>query len=117
MPNMFMVLGPHQPFGNATRSIEHAAEVISNVLEFCEENDYTYVEPTEEATEEWTEHVIDCSKASVLINEVDSWMTGINKNVKGKTLRSVVRYSGSAVEYRRRCNDCKASGYKGLVFA
>ncbi|KAF2166419.1 hypothetical protein M409DRAFT_23059 [Zasmidium cellare ATCC 36951] len=117
MPNMFMVLGPHQPFGNATRSIEHAVEVITNMLDYCEEHDYTYVEPTEEAVDEWTDHVIECGKASVLINEVDSWMTGINKNVKGKTVRSVVRYSGSAIEYRRRCQECKESGYKGLTFS
>lgn len=117
MPNMFMVLGPHQPFGNATRSIEHAVEVITAMLAYCKEHNYTYVEPTEEAVEQWTDHVIECGKASVLINEVDSWMTGINKNVKGKTVRSVVRYSGSAIEYRRRCQECRETGYRGLKFA
>ncbi|KAF7189150.1 2-oxo-Delta(3)-4,5,5-trimethylcyclopentenylacetyl-CoA monooxygenase [Pseudocercospora fuligena] len=117
MPNMFMVLGPHQPFGNATRSIEHAVEVISDLLEYCRDHVYTYVEPEEEAVEAWTDHVVECSKAAVLVNEIDSWMTGINKNVKGKTVRSVVRYSGSAIEYRRRCRECKEKGYDGLAFA
>lgn len=118
MPNMFMILGPHQPFGNATRSIEHAVQVISDLLHFCDDNKYTYVEPTQEAVESWTEHVYECSKGG-LISEVDSWMTGVNKNVKGKTVRSShpARYTGSAIEFRRRCEECKASGYKGLVFA
>ncbi|KAF3044879.1 hypothetical protein E8E11_008058 [Didymella keratinophila] len=118
MPNMFMTLGPHQPFGNATRSIEHAVQVIENVLQYCKDNNYTSVEPTQEAVDAWTDHVYECSKGG-LINEVDSWMTGVNKNIKGKTQRSdhPARYTGSAIEYRRRCEECKAYGYKGLLFA
>ena len=116
MPNMFMVLGPHQPFGNATRSIEHAVQVISELLAYCKDNDLTYVEPSQEAVDEWTEHVVECSKGA-LSNEVDSWMTGVNKNVKGKTKRSVARYAGSAVAFRKLCEDCRAAGWKGLNFA
>ena len=116
MPNMFMVLGPHQPFGNATRSIEHAVQVISELLAYCKDNDYTYVEPSQEAVDEWGEHVVECSKGA-LSNEVDSWMTGVNKNVKGKTKRSVARYAGSAVGFRKRCEDCRAAGWKGFNFA
>ena len=115
MPNMFMVLGPHQPFGNATRSIEHAVQVIAELLQLCHDRGYTYVEPTAEAVEAWTEHVYECSKGS-LANEVDSWMTGVNKNVAGKTVRSVARYSGSAVAFRRRCEECRLDGWKGLLF-
>ena len=116
MPNMLMCLGPHQPFGNATRSIEHAVQVISDLLEYCERNGYTYVEPSDEAVEKWTEHVVDCSKG-LLSNEVDSWMTGVNKNVRGKTVRTIARYMGSAVEFRRRCEECKDKGWEGLMFA
>jgi cation diffusion facilitator CzcD-associated flavoprotein CzcO len=116
MPNMFMVLGPHQPFGNAPRTIEHAVEVISDLLQHCKDNNYAYIEPTSEAVEAWTDHVVECSKGA-LSNEIDSWMTGVNKNVKGKTVRSVARYAGNAVEYRRRCAEVKAAGWKGLEFA
>ena len=116
MPNMFMVLGPHQPFGNATRSIEHAVQVISELLTYCKDNGYTYVEPSQEAVDEWTDHVVECSKGA-LSNEVDSWITGVNKNVKGKTKRSVARYAGSAIVFRKRCEDCRAAGWKGLNFA
>ena len=116
MPNMFMVLGPHQPFGNATRSIEHVVQVITELLTFCKDNNYTYVEPTQQAVDEWTDHVLECSKGA-LINEVDSWMTGVNKNVKGKTKRSVARYAGSAVAFRKRCEECRTAGWKGLNFA
>lgn len=116
MPNMFMVLGPHQPFGNAPRTIEHAVSVVSDLLQFCKDNHFNYVEPTQEAVDGWTEHVFECSKGQ-LSNEVDSWMTGVNKNIQGKMTRSVARYSGHAVEYRRRCAECKETGWKGLKFA
>lgn len=116
MPNMFMVLGPHQLFGNAPRSVEHAVQVVSDLLQYCKDNSFSFVEPTEEAVDDWTEHVYACSRGA-LSNEVDSWMTGVNSNVKGKNVRSVARYSGSAQEYRRRCAECKAAGWKGLQFA
>lgn len=115
MPNMLMCLGPHQPFGNATRSIEHAVNVIAELLQFCHDNGYTYVEPTEEAVDAWTAHVVECSKGS-LSNEIDSWMTGVNKNVKGKTKRTVARYAGSAIGYRQQCEDVRKAGWKGLTF-
>ncbi|KAL2829363.1 hypothetical protein BJY01DRAFT_261285 [Aspergillus pseudoustus] len=116
MPNMFMVLGPHQPFGNIPRSIEHAVEVVMQLLEHCEQNGYSYVEPTKEAVDEWTEHVVSCSEGA-LTNEVSSWLTGVNTNVEGKQERTVARYCGSAVEYRKRCQQCKLAGWKGLEFA
>ncbi|RMZ84462.1 hypothetical protein DV738_g481, partial [Chaetothyriales sp. CBS 135597] len=114
-PNMFMVLGPHQPFGNATRCIEHAVGVVCNLLQHCHDGGYTYVEPTEAAADAWTEHVVDCSRG-LLSNEVDSWVTGVNANVPGKTKRIVARYNGSTIEYRRRCEECRLSGWKGLTF-
>lgn len=117
LPNTFLVLGPHQPFGNATRSIEHVVGFVTDALQHCRDKGYTYVEATDEAADEWTDHVVECSKAGTLVNEVDSWMTGVNTNVKGKQVRSVARYSGSVIEYRRRMEECKESGYKGLSFA
>lgn len=116
MPNMFMVLGPHQPFGNCTRSIEHAVQVVLDLLQHCQDNNLTYVEPTIEAVDAWTEHVWNVGKAG-LHNTVDSWMTGVNSNVKGKQVRSVARYAGSAVDFRKKCEDCKSAGWKGLYFA
>lgn len=50
----------------------------------------------------------------LLSNEVDSWMTGINRNVEGKQTRIVARYSGSAPAYRARCDEVAAKGYVEL---
>ncbi|OAL49300.1 FAD/NAD(P)-binding domain-containing protein [Pyrenochaeta sp. DS3sAY3a] len=114
LPNTFMVLGPHQPFGNATRSIEHTVEVIADLLAFCKASGITYVEPSEEAVAKWTEHVIASAQGS-MINDVDSWMTGVNNNVKGKNVRSVARYTGTVQEFKRWCRECRESGYQDLI--
>ncbi|KAJ5675502.1 hypothetical protein N7462_008399 [Penicillium macrosclerotiorum] len=116
MPNMFTVLGPHQPFGNIPRSIEHAVEVVMEMLKFCHDNNYSYIEPTQEAVDKWTDHVAACSEGS-LINEVDSWLTGVNTNVDGKTERIVARYTGSAIEYRKMCKEHGLAGWKDLTVA
>ncbi|KAM3414351.1 hypothetical protein BST61_g10997 [Cercospora zeina] len=93
-PNMCTVLGPHQAFGNIPRSIEFAVGWVADFLKFCYEKGFTCVEAKEEGVREWTEHVHDCSKGSLVL-EVDSWMTGVNTNVPGKNKRSIVRYAGS----------------------
>ena len=116
MPNMFMVLGPHQAYGNIPRSIEYSVLVVGDLLSYVKENDYTFVEATRKAADEWTEHVIDSNKGQ-LANEIDSWMTGVNANVKGKTMRSVATYSGGSVEYDRRFQQCKENGWMGFTFA
>ncbi|KAI0398951.1 putative flavoprotein [Xylaria palmicola] len=116
MPNSFMVLGPHQPFGNGTRSLENAVDVIISILQRVHDHGYTFVEPKAEAVQAWGEHVVECS-LGLLSNEVDSWMTGVNANVKGKDKRSVSRYSGNVVAYRKRCADCAKEGWEDLIFA
>jgi hypothetical protein len=52
-----------------------------------------------------------------LSNEIDSWMTGINRNVAGKQTRIIARYSGSAPAYRERCDQVVADGYQELSLA
>ena len=53
----------------------------------------------------------------LLSNEVDSWMTGINRNVEGKQVRIIARYSGSAPDYRERCDEVAAQGYREIALA
>ncbi|OKL64330.1 hypothetical protein UA08_00891 [Talaromyces atroroseus] len=115
MPNMFMILGPHQPFGNIPRSIEHAVQVTMDLLEHCKEHGYTRVESTKKACDQWGEHVLECGRG-LLSNEVDSWSTGVNTNVEGKSQRFVAKYSGSVPEYRKRCEENKTKDWQGIVF-
>lgn len=113
-PNIFMIIGPHSALGNIPRSIEYAVDWVTELIKYLRDHDYTYVEPTREAVEDWTNFVIETGKG-LLSNEVDSWMTGINQNVEGKQKRIIARYSGSAPVFREKANTVAVGGYKKLV--
>ena len=52
----------------------------------------------------------------MLLHQVDSWMTGINRNVPGKQKRTFIVYAGGAPKYREHCDEVAARGYAGFVF-
>ena len=56
-PNMFMIMGPHQAYGNIPRSIEYAVDWVSNCIQHLRANDFTRIEATEQGVRDWTEHV------------------------------------------------------------
>ena len=113
---MLMVMGPHTALGNIPRSIEYNVEWVTGLLRFAREHALTRVEATEAGVRSWTGHVKSLG-VGLLSNEVDSWMTGINRNVEGKQTRIIARYSGSAPDYRARCDEVAAHGYQELTLA
>lgn len=110
-PNMMMVMGPHQMFGNIPRSIEFAVGWIADCIRWCWRNGVSRIEATPDGVERWTEHVHACAQGR-LANEVDSWMTGVNKNLAHKQTRIVARYNGPASGYRKRACDVAEAGYR-----
>ena len=112
-PNMMMLMGPHTALGNIPRSIEYSVDWVTGLLRFAKANGLTFLDATPEGTADWTDHV-KALGVGLLSNEVDSWMTGINRNVEGKQRRIIARYSGSAPAYRARCDEVAAQGYAEL---
>jgi cation diffusion facilitator CzcD-associated flavoprotein CzcO len=112
-PNMFMVMGPHTALGNIPRSIEYNVEWVTGVIRHMGEHGLTRAECRPEGVKDWTDHVKGLGEG-LLSNEVDSWMTGINRNVEGKQTRIIARYSGSAPAYRARCDEVAAQGYREM---
>ncbi len=115
-PNLLMLMGPHTALGNIPRSIEYSVDWVTDVIRFAHDNGLTRLEATQTGVDAWTDHV-KALGVGLLSNEVDSWMTGINRNVEGKTRRIVARYSGSAPAYRARCDEVAAKGYDELLLA
>jgi cation diffusion facilitator CzcD-associated flavoprotein CzcO len=115
-PNMLMLMGPHTALGNIPRSIEYNVEWVTGLIRFARDHGLTCLEATREGVASWTDHV-KALGAGLLSNEVDSWMTGINRNVDGKQTRIIARYSGSAPAYRARCDQVAADGYRELRLA
>jgi cation diffusion facilitator CzcD-associated flavoprotein CzcO len=115
-PNLMMLMGPHTALGNIPRSIEYSVDWVTGLVRYARDHGLTRLEATPEGVESWTDHV-KALGVGLLSNEVDSWMTGINRNVEGKTTRIIARYSGSAPAYRARCDEVAANGYSELRLA
>jgi cation diffusion facilitator CzcD-associated flavoprotein CzcO len=115
-PNLMMLMGPHTALGNIPRSIEYSVEWVTGLLRFAREHQLTRLEATPDGVASWTDHV-KALGVGLLSNEVDSWMTGINRNVEGRDVRIIARYSGSAPAYRARCDAVAADGYRELNLA
>jgi hypothetical protein len=114
-PNLLMVLGPHTARGNIPRAIEHSVEWQTGLLRFMREHDYTRVETCPEHVAEWTQIVVKAAER-LLSSKVDSWQTGVNRNVDGRSVRRVLGYNGNGVHYRRKTAEVAAGGYRELVF-
>jgi len=114
-PNMLMVLGPHTARGNIPQAIEHSVEFQAGILRFMREHNYTRVETRPEQVAEWTETVIKASEP-LLSSKVDSWQTGVNRNVEGRSVRRVLGYNGNGVHFRRKTDDVTGGGFKEFAF-
>jgi cation diffusion facilitator CzcD-associated flavoprotein CzcO len=115
-PNMMMLIGPHMALGNIPRSIEYNVDWVTGLIRHARDQGLTCLEATEAGATSWTDHV-KALGVGLLSNEVDSWMTGVNRNVEGKQVRIINRYSGSAPAYRAKCDELAANGYEGPVLA
>jgi cation diffusion facilitator CzcD-associated flavoprotein CzcO len=112
-PSMMMLMGPHTALGNIPRSIEYNVEWVTGLIDYANKHGLTRLAATEAGVKSWTDHVKTLGEG-LLSNEVDSWMTGINRNLAHKQTRIVARYSGSAPAYRARCDQVAADGYREM---
>lgn len=113
-PNFMMVMGPHAGLGNFPRAVEFTADWVADLIDHARANGASRVDATPEAAKTWTDHVIETNDG-LLFNDVDSWMTGVNKNVEGRQVRRVMRYSGGHPAFRRRCEEVAQGGYQELA--
>lgn len=115
-PNMLMAMGPHGGLSNYTRTAEYGVEWITDVIKFAVERGLTRIDATPMAVAEWTNHVDELGQG-LLMNEVGSWMTGVNRNVEGKQAPRIMRYSGGHPAYRAHCDAVAAEGYTKLAMS
>ena len=113
-PNMLMIMGPHTALGNIIRSMEYGVSWITRLLGYAKEKGLTRLEARTESVDEWTGHVNELG-TKMLSAGVDSWMTGVNHNVEGKSVRHVARYAGSNGAFRKRADKVADDGYQELL--
>jgi cation diffusion facilitator CzcD-associated flavoprotein CzcO len=114
-PNMLMVLGPHTARGNIPRNIEEIVDWLSGLVGFMREHGHHRVETRRAEVDRWVAEV-EQAVEGLLFNDVNSWQTGVNRNVEGRQVRRILGYYGGALEYRRRIEDVAGGGYRELMF-
>ncbi|HEY8289809.1 MAG TPA: NAD(P)/FAD-dependent oxidoreductase, partial [Acetobacteraceae bacterium] len=114
-PNMFMVLGPHTARGNIPRNIEEIVDWLTGMIKHMRERDLSLVRPRSEAVDAWSAHV-DKAASGLLFSQVNSWQTGVNRNVEGRQVRRVLGYYGGTVKYREISQAVAAKGYQECEF-
>ena len=115
-PNMLMILGPHTARGNIPRNIEEIVDWVTGLVIHMRKHSLKRVEPKQDAVHWWADKVEE-AVAGLLFAEVNSWQTGINRNVEGRDIRRTLGYYGGAVEYRRMADEVAAGGYREFDFA
>ena len=110
-PNMLMVLGPHTTRGNMPQAIEHCVNFHAGLLRFMRQHGYARVETRPDKVDEWAEIVMQAAEP-LLSSKVDSWQTGVNRNVEGRQDRRVLDYNGNGVHYRKTTDAVAKGGYK-----
>jgi hypothetical protein len=103
-----MPMGPHAELGNFPRAVEYTSGWVNALICHARDHGLTRIEVTPEATKAWTDHVIETTDG-LLFTEVDSWMTGINHNLEGKTGSRVMR---GHLASRQRCEAAAGGGIK-----
>src|SRR4029077_2466260 len=93
----------------------YSVEWVTGVIRFATERGLRRIEATPSAVNEWTNHVLALGQGQ-LMNEVGSWMTGVNRNVEGKQKPRIMRYSGGHPAYRQYCDAVAAEGYRKLAY-
>jgi cyclohexanone monooxygenase len=114
-PNMFIVAGPGSPsvLSNMVVSIEQHVDWIADCLATMKAKGNGWVEPTQEAEDEWTNH---CNQraSETLFPQANSWYMGAN--IPGKP-RVFMPYLGGVGAYREICDDVAAKDYDGFAMS
>ena len=97
------------------RNIEEIVDWLTGLIEYMREHNLTRVEPRPEAVAYWATHV-DEAASKLLFSQVNSWQTGVNRNVEGRQVRRVLGYYGGAVKYREITQEVAAKGYREFLF-
>jgi cyclohexanone monooxygenase len=114
-PNLFMVTGPQAPFANLPTSIEQNAMYIADCIRKAESEGYDVVTPRQDAEDEWSAHVAEIHRQTLMDqgDRVHSWMMGAN--IEGHRPRVLIYFGGANVYYEK-LRESAATGFPELRF-
>ncbi len=107
-PNLFTINAAS--VGNFVRAAEPLVEWVSECVAYVRDNGYHCIQPTQDAEEDWTQHVIEGGE-KILRTQADSWFVGAN--IPGKA-RFLLTAPDSAPAMRAKRAEVVANGYEGF---
>lgn len=93
-PNMFLVCGPHVPFGNMPVVLDIEVNFIGKTIRHMEDNKFAKIDVTEKAVDAWSSHLDEAFNATLFAESAKAsgaWFVGAN--IPGKA-RNVLFYFG-----------------------
>ncbi|MFD6058978.1 flavin-containing monooxygenase [Rhodococcus wratislaviensis] len=113
-PNLFMIAGPGSPsvLGNVIHSAEQHVNWFATAIERMHADGLDTMEPTEQAENDWLEHVAQVADSTVY-TKTTSWYLG--SNIPGKP-RVFMAYLAGTNTFRNICNEIAADNYRGFEF-
>lgn len=94
-PNMFVVCGPHVPFGNMPIVSEIQVSWIGETIKYMEENRLGKIDVGEEAVHAWSAHLNDAFEATIIAESArasGAWFVGAN--IPGKSSAPLFYFGG-----------------------
>jgi cyclohexanone monooxygenase len=94
-PNMFMICGPHVPFGNMPVVQEIEVSWIGKTIRHMEKNKITTIDVSEKAAGAWSSHLIEAFEATLFAESArtsKAWFVGAN--IPGKPIEPLFYFGG-----------------------
>ncbi|MFR9804137.1 flavin-containing monooxygenase [Pseudonocardia sp. RS010] len=120
-PNLIFIAGPQSGSASANfpRGIETGVNWTTDLLEYMQKEGKDVVEATQEAEQQWFDHVAKMYYKVLMHKATRSWFTGYNSNIEGREpgkMRYLI-YNGGAAKFNARLDEIARNDYEGLVLA
>lgn len=116
-PNMFVICGPHVPFGNMPVVVDIEVGWIGETLRYMKENQLSKIEVSEKAADTWSSHLDEAFSATLFAKsaqESGSWFVGAN--IPGK-LRNILFYFGGVPAWKAWLDNESRKGWESMDFS
>ena len=115
-PNMFMVCGPHMPFGNMPLVLDLQVTWIGALLQHMKDTSATRVSVRDEAAQAYCKELVMIFETVVFApssKKLRSWFVG--GNIPGRAVRPLFYFSGIP-RWRTWLDRERDGGWKGMLF-
>ncbi|QKX57331.1 uncharacterized protein TRUGW13939_04443 [Talaromyces rugulosus] len=115
-PNLFLICGPHVPFGNMPVVVDIQVNWIGQTIAYMEQKKLACIDVTENAVADWSAELDETFKVTVFAESAKasrSWFVGAN--IPGK-VQTVLFYFGGVPAYTAKLEREISAGWPSMRF-